>query len=114
MRLKFLQLTLSAGLCLSAFTTARAQVIGFEDITTRNSFLALGIIDSYRGYEWGYGLTGGLANRTFVNPTGVPYGWGSATATSEAVVGRPEPMGLAGTSYAWNFAGPQSLWIDFR
>jgi PEP-CTERM motif len=111
---KFLQLILSTGLCFSAFTTAKAQIIDFEDLTTRNSFLALGIIDTYRGYEWGYGLTGGLANRTFVNPTGAPFGWGSATAASEAVLGSPEPLGLGGTSYAWNFTGPQSLWIDFR
>lgn len=114
MHSKFLQLILSTGLCFAGFTSAKAQTVDFEDLTTRNSFLALGIIDTYRGYEWGYGFNGGLANRTFVNPTGAPFGWGSATATSEAVLGSPEPFGLGGTSYAWNFAGPQSLWIDFR
>ncbi len=38
-------------------------------------------------------------------------GWASATVTDTAV--SPAPSGMGGTSYAWNWNGPQSLWIDF-
>ncbi len=58
---------LGATLSFLAPIQAGATVIGFEDLTTRNNFTALGIVDSYQGYEWGYGSAGGVGARTFVN-----------------------------------------------
>ncbi|MGC4071167.1 MAG: PEP-CTERM sorting domain-containing protein [Nibricoccus sp.] len=109
MRAKLVQIILSAGLCVSAVTAARSQVIGFEDLNTRDNFTRLGIVDSYQGFEWGYGTNAGLAYRTFANTF---QGWAVATASDEAV--SPEPVGLAGHSYAWNWDSPRSLWIDFK
>lgn len=88
---------------------ANAAVIGFEDLNIRNNFNALGIIDNYQGYEWGYGFAGGVANRTFVN---TDTGWASATSSDPAIA--PPPSNLGGNSYAWTWNGPQSLWIDFK
>jgi len=101
-------------LLLSAFTllfgsiAARAAVISFEDLTTRDNFDHLGISNTYLGYSWGKGTSAGVAGRTYAN-TG--SGWASATASSTAVT--PPPTGLDGTSYAWNWNGLQSLWINF-
>ncbi len=100
---------LFAVLFASAFGTAQATVIDFEDITTRSNFTSLGIVDSYQGYEWGYGNSAGVSGRTFAN---TDTGWASATATQ--TVSGPAPSNLDGSSYAWNWNGPQSLWIDFK
>ena len=94
--------------CLFA-VSANASIIDFEDLTTRNNFNALGVIDNYQGFEWGYGTSAGLGGRTFTNTS---TGWASATSSQEAVA--PEPNNLGGSSYAWNWNGAQSLWIDFR
>lgn len=97
-------------LAMSGFTgSANATVLSFEDLTTRNNFSALGISNTYQGYSWGYGYGAGVASRTFANS---PTGWASATVTNSAV--SPAPSGMSGTSYAWNWNGPQSLWIDFH
>jgi hypothetical protein len=96
-------LTLSTG-------AAHAGTIGFEDLTTRNNFMALGIIDTYQGFEWGYGSTGGVSNRTFVNGN---IGWASATRSSP-LDSNTATEGMSGSTYAWNWNGVQSLWIDFR
>ena len=98
----------SAFYSLSA-SIAHALVIDFEDLTTRNNFNALGIIDTYQGFEWGFGTSPGVAGRTFVNTS---IGWASATVTDPGVA--PAPTGVGGESYAWNWGGPQSLWIDFK
>ena len=90
-------------------TNINATVIDFEDLTTRDNFTNLNIAYSYQGYEWGYGNSAGIPGRTWVNSQ---TGWASATASSEAV--NPEPGNLGGSSYAWNWNGAQSLWIDFR
>ncbi len=100
-----------AALSLGIPMSSQATVIGFEDLTTRDNFTALGIVDSYQGYEWGFGNGAGVGSRTFVNSS-VYTGWASATVTNTAVP--PAPSGMGGTSYAWNWNGPQSLWIDFR
>jgi len=104
--MKILKLTFAL---LLFSTNINATVIDFEDLTTRNNFTALNIADSYQGYEWGYGTSAGIPGRTWVNSS---TGWASATASSEAV--NPEPGNLGGSSYAWNWNGAQSLWIDFR
>jgi PEP-CTERM motif len=96
-------LALSAG-------AAHAGVIGFEDLTTRNNFNNLGIIDTYQGYEWGYGMTGGLSARNFGN---ISTGWASASK-SRPLDSQVVTAGLTGSSYAWNWNGVQSLWIDFK
>lgn len=88
---------------------AEAAVITFEDLTTRNSFNNLGITDSYQGFEWGYGWSAGVAGRTWANSI---TGWASGTQSNSAV--SPVPNGLQGQSYAWNWDGPTSLWIDFQ
>lgn len=107
---RFLQVaTLGVALMLFAPLHASATVIGFEDLTTRNNFTALGIADNYQGFEWGYGHSAGVSGRTFVNNT---TGWASATVTNTAL--GAAPSGTSGSSYAWNWNGPQSLWIDFR
>jgi hypothetical protein len=86
--------------------------IGFEDLTTRATFLSLGILNSYEGFEWGYGDDagiGGTFGRTFVDDSN---GWASATTSNPALA--PVPSGISGTSYAWNSNAMQSLWIDFK
>ncbi|MET0048794.1 MAG: hypothetical protein ABW066_13500 [Sedimenticola sp.] len=90
-------------------TNAYSSVIDFEDLNTRNNFNALGIVDNYEGFEWGYGNSAGLGGRTFVNTS---TGWASHTTTNTA--SGPMPAGISGTSAAWNWNGPQSLWIDFQ
>ena len=90
----------------------QGATIGFEDLTTRDTFLSLGILNSYQGFEWGYGLEGGIGGpdgRTFIDNSN---GWASATTANPALA--PAPSGINGTSYAWNAFAPESLWIDFR
>ena len=89
-------------------TSAQAVTIDFEDLTTRNNFGDLGIQSTYHGFVWGSGLAGGVSARNFsVQPTG----WASATTFAPAVA--PTSPMASGSSYAWNWAGPQSLWINF-
>jgi hypothetical protein len=101
--------TVTLAIVLGVFSNSHASVIGFEDLLTRNNFSALGIVNTYQGYEWGYGFGSGVASRTFIDDS---TGWASATVSSPALA--PAPGGMGGTSYAWNWNGPQSLWIDFR
>lgn len=98
-----------AALSLAIPLSSHATLVGFEDLTTRSDFTSLGIVDSYQGYEWGYGFGAGVGARTFVNAS---TGWASATVTNPA--SPPAPSGMGGTSYAWNYNGSRSLWIDFR
>lgn len=97
---------------LSVIESAHSTVIGFEDLTSRDNFTHLGIVDTYQGYEWGYGNGPGVFNRTFVTDTSDGPGWAAGTISDAAW--SPAPAGMGGTSYAWNWNGPQSLWIDFR
>lgn len=96
-------------LMLGMTGVANAAVISFEDLTTRDNFTSLGIVDSYQGYEWGFGNGAGVAHRNFINSV---TGWASATVSNPSI--DPAPAGMDGTSYAWNWNGPQSLWISFN
>lgn len=102
-------LKLTAFLCFLVSSSVFATVIDFEDLTTRNNFNSLGIVDSYLGFEWGYGNSAGVTGRTFSNTS---TGWASHTITNTA--SGPMPSGISGSSAAWNWNGPQSLWIDFK
>ncbi|MFC3714091.1 PEP-CTERM sorting domain-containing protein [Sphingoaurantiacus capsulatus] len=104
-----------AGALIGLAAPAHAAVIGFEDIATPGSngadasFFGQNIHNSYQGYEWGFGTSGGFANRNFSDQM---MGWGASTVANPAAV--TAPIGTTGTKYAWSFFGPQSLWIDFR
>lgn len=108
MNIKVLKAAL-AGLVLSMSSFANAGlIVDFEDLTTRNNFHSFGINGSYSGFTWGYGSSSGVSNRTFAS---TDTGWASATTTDTIV---DEALGnVGGSSYAWNWNGPQSLWIDF-
>ena len=81
---------------------AGAAVITFDDLTTRDNFFDLGINNSYQGYVWSTTLVGGETDVT---------GWASATVADPA--SPPAPTPVSGTTYAWNWNGPQSLFIQF-
>jgi hypothetical protein len=96
-----------------ASTTAAAQTIDFEDLTSRGNFANMGqtcnttsgpiSASSYHGYKWGTTLYGTQTTAS---------GWGCAVqGGGEAIA--PAPGGLGGTGYAWNWDGVQSLFIDF-
>lgn len=93
---------------------AQAVVIGFEDVdapgsnVNEASLSSLGIVNSYQGYEWGYGNTGGWADRTFVDAIA---GWGASTVAMPGTmhVSAPAPTGVTGDVHAWSFYGVQSL-----
>jgi len=109
----------AAAAVVASAAPAQAAVIGFEDIATPGSnvneasFFGLGIVNSYQGYEWGYGNSGGWNNRDFVDSVA---GWGASTVAMPGTmhVPAPAPTGVTGNVYAWNFFGKQSLWIDFK
>lgn len=109
----------AATAALVSAAPAQAVVIGFEDVATPGSnvneasFSSLGIVNTYEGYEWGYGNTGGWANRNFVDAIA---GWGASTVALPGTmhVPAPAPTGVTGNVYAWSFYGVQSLWIDFK
>ncbi|MBS1827130.1 MAG: hypothetical protein JST93_17565 [Acidobacteria bacterium] len=92
-----LPLALTLGL-----SPATALVIDFEDLTTRDNFFDQGISNNYQGYVWSTALSGPAAGST---------GWASATVTDPAV--DPAPTPVSGSSYAWNWSGPQSIFIHF-
>ena len=96
-------------LAIMASQTVCASVINFEDHPTRNNFFDLAIQSSYQGYHWGYGSAPGPANS--VIPTNTTTGWAFQTVGNSAV--NPMPSGGSGVTSAWNWNGPQSLWIDF-
>jgi len=86
-------------LCLFAMSAvASAGVITFDDLNTRDSFYILGISNTYQGFVW-----------TSSGPELV--GWAVATVSDPAV--SPAPTPVSGESYAWNWAGVQSLYITF-
>jgi PEP-CTERM motif len=102
---------LLSGLALvaSATTANAATTVGFEELQSRDSFGGgWNNWNSYKGFVWGYGITGGVENRVF---NGNLTGWASGTLSNAAV--SPAPSGTTGTAYAWTWNGPQSLWIDF-
>lgn len=80
-----------------------AQTLTFDDLLTRDSFSTLGIGGTYAGFHWGASLYG--------TQSSLGVGWASATVASPADT--PAPTPVSGSSYAWNFSGPQSLFIDF-
>lgn len=98
-------------LFVSATASQAATVIGFEDLQDYDSFGPSGWNNwnTYQGYVWGYGTSGGVANRNF---NGADTGWASATETNSP--GGPPPANVSGTAYAWTYNGPQSLWVDFQ
>ena len=102
---------LAVGAACSLAIQVQAAVIGFEDLVTRNNFNNLGIGDTYQGYDWGYGLGPGVGSRTMSD--GSDNGWASATVT-DPVTGLGQQPAPSGSSYAWNWNGTQSLWVDFR
>lgn len=105
MRNKIILAAFAVGL-LGFAGPAAATVIDFETHNTRNNFNALGISDTYLGYEWAYGTTPGTINRTNTSK-----GWAFASTSAHGT--NPGPGNIQGNSYAWNWSGPQSLWIDF-
>lgn len=94
--------------------TAPAQAapvtLTFDDLTTRDNFVSLGIESTYQGFEWGYSIVAGLSNA--VIPASFPAGWASATVAAPAIF--PAPTPVSGNSYAWNWLEVQSLYIDFQ
>lgn len=97
-------------LALLASQSASALVIDFEDHPTRDNFTALGLSANYQGYSWGYGNSAGVAGRIMPSPSDT--GWAFQTVGNAA--DDPMPAGGSGVSSAWNWWGPQSLWIDFH
>ncbi len=93
---------LFSALLFVGLTPSWAAVINFDDLTTRDNFFDLGINNTYQGYVWSTTLVGG---------TTVQTGWASATTADPAV--DPAPTPVSGLSYAWNWNGPQSLFIQF-
>jgi hypothetical protein len=109
------RLAAACALTLLVAHPATAATVTFEDLNTRASFGSLGILDTYQGFEWGYGVsstccTTSIANAIWTNNNF--SGWGSATVSDPAI--GTAPAGVEGTTYAWNYGLPQSLWIDFR
>jgi hypothetical protein len=110
MRAAQLVLSMTVGmLCVLVGPDARASVITFDDLTTRNNFVGLGIASTYQGFHWGYSQNGGIAGA--VVPSTVDTGWASATVANPAIF--PAPTPVSGNSYAWNWNGPESLVVDF-
>jgi hypothetical protein len=99
--------------------SANAGVISFEGLGQRENFNLLGIRSGYQGYDWGFGTGPGVANVNFQDQSiqqGLT-GWATVDTSmlgGEVHFGSPPPSGIDGTSFAWNWNGPQSLWIDFR
>lgn len=95
-----------AGLIAVAFmgtaAVTQAAVLTFDDLNTRNNFVALGIQNSYQGFNWYY-----------TNPTIITPGTGWAVATTTNTITGPMPTPVSGNTVAWNWNGPQSLWINF-
>lgn len=81
---------------------AEAAVLTFDDLNTRNNFAAMGIQHTYQGFDWYY-----------TNPTTVSSGTGWAVATPSNPISGPLPTPVSGNTVAWNWDGPQSLWINF-
>ncbi|MDO9489347.1 MAG: PEP-CTERM sorting domain-containing protein [Sphingomonadaceae bacterium] len=98
----------AVSLAIAASGTASAAVVSFEDLGPYTNFGQTGLYQGYAGYNWGVGQSGGVANRQFgtQNP-----GWSTGTTPSPII--SPAPSGVDGSSYAWTWGGPQSLWIDF-
>lgn len=87
---------------MGAATVTEAAVLTFDDLNTRNNFVALGIQNSYQGFNWYY-----------TNPTLVTSGTGWAVATTTNTIAGSMPTPVSGNTVAWNWDGPQSLWINF-
>lgn len=94
---------------LSVAGSARAAVITFDDLTTRDNFTNLGISGSYHGFKWGYSNAPGIGSAVVPSPGDT--GWASGTITDPAWM--PAPTPVSGNTYAWNWNGPQGLVVDF-
>ena len=105
-----IKLAAAALIALTASSANAATTIGFEELQSRSTFGSSGWNNwnSYQGFVWGHGQTGGVGSRIFNSGSS---GWASGTLSDPAV--SPAPGGTTGTAYAWTFNGPQSLWIDF-
>lgn len=95
-------LAFAATLLALASQVGSAQTLTFDDLTTRRSFFDQGIAGSYAGYHWGTTLFGTQSSLT---------GWASATVANPAV--NPANPPVSGSSYVWNWDGPQSVFVDF-
>jgi hypothetical protein len=100
--MKFKMIGLVALLMFVLSAPGFSQVITFDDLNTRNNFFNLGIAGTYQGFQWGI-------------PGQVPQtnqpGW--AVATVGDPIEAPPPTPVSGSTYAWNYNGPQSLAINF-
>ena len=92
----------------AVWSTAEAEVVSFEGFPGFTSLVSEGVRASYGGYDWGFGLTAGAAQRSMTDER---WGWYVTTAAAD---NNPAPHGITGDAFAWNGNGPQSLWIDFR
>lgn len=94
--MKFSKLLTISALVFAAHS--QASTITFDDLHTRNNFGSLGISNTYQGFEWSSSGT-------------APSGWAVATTTNRVSSERTTPE--SGASYAWNWNGVRSLYIDF-
>lgn len=94
---------------------SEGATITFDDLTTRKSFMELGIDGNYQGFEWGFSTSPGLSEAIIPSSSstlsGSGTGWASASVADPAVY--PAPTPVSGDSYAWNWNGPQSLFVNF-
>jgi hypothetical protein len=91
-----------AAMVISMPTSAGAAVIGFEGLILNSevSFTDQGISNTYLGHSWS--ASGGVGD------------WGVADCGAGATCfGDQSLKAHSGTSYGWNYAGPQSLYVDF-
>lgn len=88
---------IAALLALTVAANCQATTIDFDDLTTRNNFGALGISGTYLGFQWS-------------SSGGFNEGWASGTTSNQAS-GPTVPV--SGSTYAWNWNGVRSLFIDF-
>jgi len=101
--------TAAASLTVPSLANAETT-IGFEGFNETTTLEALGIRDSYLGYNWGFAAAG------YFSPTFCDCaigGWALESALYPTG-NLPRPQGYSGQSFAWNYNGPRSLWIDFR
>ncbi len=88
-----------------------AGTITFEGLGSNPFSFDRAIQTTYQGFHWGYSADGGIADATIPSLDTSRTGWASATTSSPPA--SPPPTPVSGSTYAWNFNSPQSLFIDF-
>src|SRR6056297_1505332 len=107
---RLMQLVIFAAVLVAALTRVDAGLITYDGLTTgRDSFGVLEIDRTYQGYDWGYSETSGLSQARL--PQSAVNGWGAQHVSSGSAL---FPVPVSGDSFAWNVAGPKSLFIDFK